>query len=355
MNLSNSTEKKIYRQQKTFQKFNFSLKIKRKRWNRRGRKIGKIEKIGKKWNKKGSYPKIVRKSISDIRHSIRDLARYSARHSIQYGIHRSAFQPSSRQLIRLGTLRQLNFKMGINRHNPIYSSMPVKFRWGEIEYLNLLPVRYFLKKKGRYSQWIIRRGVPTQINRWLKRGIVDAGFISSIASSGYWCLPMGIVATGVVWSVLICPDGKNFQSPIVGDKASATSNRLARVLNQSGKVVIGDRALQLRFSPKGKECRDLAEIWWEKSGLPFPFALLCCRKKSKCLSLLPLVKLFFRQPIPIPNWEIGKWAEQLQLSPSQISAYLSLISYKIGWREQLGLKRFFQLAGIGVFPRLIPI
>jgi chorismate dehydratase len=221
-------------------------------------------------------------------------------------------------------------------------------RWGEIEYLNLLPVRVFLKKKGVYGRWSVKKGVPSQINRWLRMGKVECGFISSVEARGRWCLPVGIAAVREVWSVLLCPGRGR-------DSASATSNLLAEVVGERGEVVIGDRALQLWAEENGGRCRDLAQLWWEQTQLPFVFALLCCRNRKICKKIAPLFAPFLTTPPPIPRYILLQWANRLKLPPSLLLSYLQLIHYRIGWRERRGLNRFLKRLRPYLPPRFLPL
>ena len=154
--------------------------------------------------------------------------------------------------------------------------------FGSISYLNLLPFQLFLKKNLKSSaakmSFNYKRAVPSKINAALKRKEVNAAFISSIESRKSLCTNLGIIAHKKVYSVLLL-EGENESDP-----ASATSNQLAKVLDLQGKVLIGDAALKHYLD--GERGIDLAEAWYDKTGLPFVFARLCYNKHSNSVKKL---------------------------------------------------------------------
>jgi len=136
-------------------------------------------------------------------------------------------------------------------------------------------------------------------------------------------------------SVLICP-GENKE-----DKESNTSNILAKVLNEKGEVVIGDKALQ-RFY-KNNNCKDMAALWYKKYKLPFVFALFCTNKKN--LKYKKLINEFLTKKPKIPYSIIQKYANKAGISPQEAKDYLNnIIYYKIGWKEKKALKKFWKQA-----------
>ena len=198
---------------------------------------------------------------------------------------------------------------------------------GHIDYLNLLPFYQFLKKKGIK---VTKKGSPSQINEMFEKKQIEAAFISSIKAKNKKCLNAGIVAKKEVRSVLVC-EGKG------EDKDSATSNILAKVLNQNGKVIIGDKAF------KEKNCKDLAALWYEKYNLPFVFALFCTNKNSK--KYQKLINEFLKTKQKIPYKTLQKYAKNLGISTKEAKEYLDkIIYYKIGWREKKALKKFYEKA-----------
>ena len=206
--------------------------------------------------------------------------------------------------------------------------------FGSISYLNLLPFQVFLKRhlKSNTEKMSFRykRAVPSHINKALKRREVHAGFISSAASTGFMCTNLGIIAHKKVYSVLLL-SGENKPDP-----ASATSNQLARLLGLQGKVLIGDAAL--KYYLDGGKAIDLAEAWYEKTGLPFVFARLCYNKHETHIQ--KLAQTFGKQNIKIPQYILKGEAKKRGISPKQLTWYLEHISYTMDWKAKRSLKLF---------------
>ena len=206
--------------------------------------------------------------------------------------------------------------------------------FGSISYLNLLPFQLYLKRhiKDNASKMSFRykRAVPSQINRALKRRAINAAFISSVESKKCKCTDLGIIANKKVYSVLLLK-GKNESDP-----ASATSNRLAKVLKLTGKVLIGDVALKHYL--EGGEGIDLAEAWYEKTGLPFVFARLCYNQHGK--SIEKLAKQFAKKKVRIPQYVLKSEAKKRGIAPKQLSWYLEQIYYTMENKEKRSLKKF---------------
>ncbi len=177
-----------------------------------------------------------------------------------------------------------------------------------------------------------KRAVPSQINKSLKRREVNAAFISSVASRNCTCTDLGIIAHKKVYSVLLL-EGENREDP-----ASATSNRLAKVLGLQGKVLIGDAAL--KYYLDGGEGIDLAEAWYNKTGLPFVFARLCYNKHGA--EIEKLAREFAKAKVSIPQYILKREAKKRGITPKQLSWYLEHIYYKMDWKAKHSLKLFLR-------------
>ena len=206
--------------------------------------------------------------------------------------------------------------------------------FGSISYLNLLPFQLFLKRylRSNAAQMAFRykRAVPSRINASLRRGEVNAAFISSVHSPRFACTDLGIIAKGAVYSVFVLPEAD------ADDPASATSNRLAHILGLHGRVLIGDAAL--RYYLEGGEGIDLAKIWEERTGLPFVFARLCYNRHGT--SIKRLAHAFTRSHTRIPQYILKREATKRGITPAQLTWYLQHIHYEMDWRTKRGLKRF---------------
>ncbi|RLA69225.1 MAG: hypothetical protein DRG09_06305 [Epsilonproteobacteria bacterium] len=208
--------------------------------------------------------------------------------------------------------------------------------FGSISYLNLLPFQVFLKRTISHNatkmSFGYKRAVPSAINKALKRRAVNAAFISSVESKKYRCTNLGIIAHKKVYSVLLL-EGENESDP-----ASATSNQLAKVLDLQGKVLIGDAALK-HYLDGGKGI-DLAEAWYDKTGLPFVFARLCYNKHSK--DIQRIAHLFSHTKMHIPQYILKKEAKKRGITPKQLTWYLGHIYYQLDDKAKKSLKLFLK-------------
>lgn len=207
--------------------------------------------------------------------------------------------------------------------------------FGKIDFLNLLPFHVFMKRHAstlRVHQSLnYHKGVPSTLNRSFAARRIDAAFISSITAKNCQRFSIGIVAKHEVLSVLAFPSNENKK-----DTDSATSNLLAQLLHIKGEVLIGDKALRYYYS--GGEHIDLGKVWNEQTKLPFVFALLCSHSHKH--ELKRLSRAFIRKPVKLPYYILMENARKSNLTAAQITHYLKFISYKIGYKEELGYKRF---------------
>jgi len=208
--------------------------------------------------------------------------------------------------------------------------------FGSISYLNLLPFQVFLKRyissNAAKMSFNYKRAVPSQINKALKRREVNAAFISSIESRKCKCTNLGIIADKKVYSVLLL-EGKNESDP-----ASATSNKLAKVLDLQGKVLIGDAALK-HYLDGGKSI-DLAEAWYKETGLPFVFARLCYNKHGK--EIQKIARIFTHTKVKIPQYILRKEAKKRGITSNQLTWYLDHIYYEMDDKANKSLKLFLK-------------
>ena len=206
--------------------------------------------------------------------------------------------------------------------------------FGSISYLNLLPFQLFLKRYINHSAtkmaFNYKRDVPSKINKALQTRRINAGFISSVASPKYRCSNLGIIANKEVYSVFVIK-GNNKT-----DIESASSNKLASILNLKGEVIIGDKAL--KYYLDGGEGIDLATEWYKKTSLPFVFARLCYNCHSHYIK--DIEKKFLKQPIKIPQYILKKEAKKRDITPAQLLWYLSFINYKLDYKAKRSLKKF---------------
>lgn len=211
--------------------------------------------------------------------------------------------------------------------------------FGKIEYLNLLPFHVFMKRFTKSSSAKMsmeyKRGVPAKVNRAFHTRRVDAAFISSVTAKKSSYVSLGIIAKKEVKSVIVIPS-----STTKADKESASSNKLASLLNIQGEVLIGDKAL--RYALVNDDYIDLVSVWHEKYNLPFVFALLCYHTDKKLYKKIE--REFLKKEVKIPQYILLKASKKTEISQKDILEYLQLISYKLDYKAKKGLKKFLDLA-----------
>ncbi len=257
--------------------------------------------------------------------------------------------------------------------------MTPSLRVGFIDYLNCLPLRIGLEETGGLEGIELVGGTPARVNAALLSGEVDLGLVSSVSWAnnrdrlkrvpGY-----GIASDGPVMSVLLATrEGKALADTrrIALTSESATSQVLARVLlervysaSPSCEVVsmrpewaldeydaalfIGDTALEVRRMD-GVEAHDLGGLWRELTGLPMVYAVWASR----------------RDPARYGFWadrvaQAVRWADdhletvvaealrrEAPATDKDLKTYFSsCIGYRVGVREEEGLKRYLAEGGL---------
>ena len=122
------------------------------------------------------------------------------------------------------------------------------------------------------------------------------------------------------------------------DYQSDTSNALSTILGLQGRVLIGDRALQYRFS--GGKAIDMGQVWWEKHRLPFVFGRLCYNKHAHFYA--NIARAFVKKRAKIPHYILQARAKACGIPSAYIREYLTHIHYHIQAKERAGLERFYR-------------
>ncbi len=257
---------------------------------------------------------------------------------------------------------------------------PAALTMGYIPYLNCVPFFYHLKKNGFQGKFIT--GVPSELNRMLQCGQLDVSPSSSFEYARNWqnylLLPNhSISSVGKVKSVLLfspvdLTELSGRQIAITGE--SATSINLLRVIfreffamqdvtdvvpyipietliaENKPALLIGDRALSLAHQcPPGMQIFDLGEIWQQKTGLPFVFALWMIDRRALAKFSENLADLGGQlmasreQVINDPYPAVADVANRVGLDSATIVDYWNTIDYRLGKDHLQGLQLFFQL------------
>ncbi|OQY19819.1 MAG: hypothetical protein B6I36_03130 [Desulfobacteraceae bacterium 4572_35.1] len=256
----------------------------------------------------------------------------------------------------------------------------MQLKLGHIDYLNCVPLFHHLPDCGFDGRII--NGVPSQLNKMLALGEVDVSPSSSFEYGrhykDYLLLPgHSISAFTQVQSVLFfssTPIEKLNGQRIYLTGESATSVNLLRVMLhefygwqkvecevpvkpiekilEQGKpaLLIGDRALKVSLTNESVDCikYDLAQLWWQHTGLPFVFALWIVRRKAfeslpDELSLLnqqltQSYQIYSDDPLTLAQTVRPQW-----LTAEQLVGYWSSMSYLLDEQQLKGLNYFFQL------------
>lgn len=263
-------------------------------------------------------------------------------------------------------------------------------RIGMVNYINTAPIYEVWKELTLPEEWQVVEAQPSQLNRLLAAGELDLGFVSSyeyaVRPEQYQIFDdLSISATGPVGSVFLFSTlaaeelgGKTVlltgQSDtsvclvrlileeflqvkpryITGDvyQASAVSGEIQAVL------AIGDDALRLKAENRYPIRLDLAHCWYEKTGLPFVFAVCAVQNKfleSHAVQARQIRETFIQcrsrgrerfseicqnvaQRIPMDCEDCSRYLGGIEhdLSPSKLQALEVFYTYLINRQEASG-------------------
>ena len=234
-------------------------------------------------------------------------------------------------------------------------------RLGRISYVNMAPVFYRVDHEVEEVQ-----GVPTQLNRMLIEGELDAAPISSIEyarnADRLRLLPRLCVASeGAVDSIQLVSRKPLEQVRVVAvTPESATSVALTKVLlpeaaqvplaayeqgDADAKLLIGDAALKSAFEDPTPHY-DLGRLWLERTGLPMVFAVWAC-PEPVCAGLSELEDALVdsvRQARAQPETLAREASDRYGYPAGFLARYFEKLRYRFGPRERAGLMTFLELA-----------
>ena len=182
-------------------------------------------------------------------------------------------------------------------------------RIGEIPFANLFPIFYMLKTGSELSGYEFIEGVPSDLNRKIREGLID---ISPSSSIEYLRHPdryelienHSISSKGPVGSILLFSK-KTIETldgaAVLTSSQSETSVALIQVVlkkfygldcrfqssdrslkdalqSESAYLLIGDEALREALQWPGIHIYDIGDLWYRHTGMPFTFALWIARK-----------------------------------------------------------------------------
>jgi chorismate dehydratase len=242
-------------------------------------------------------------------------------------------------------------------------------RLGAVDYLNARPLVHGLE---RYQdRFALRFDVPSICARLLHEGAIDVGMIPSIEylrGDDYCIVPdLAIVSEGPVASVALYSTKPIEQvRSIAADTSSRTSNALLRILcaerfgvapafdpmppdvepmlrAHDAALLIGDPALFLDHDRRGLLKTDLGEEWTSMTGLPFVWAFWAGR--PQVLTSEDVATLMAARDAGVASSDALATAYCSPEHAARGRAYLrDNIQYRLGEREEAGLRRYYQLA-----------
>jgi chorismate dehydratase len=245
---------------------------------------------------------------------------------------------------------------------------------GKIPYANLFPIFYTLQKQEDFQSYKFIEGVPSELNKMIREGLLDVSPSSSIEyilrPSHYHLIDgHSISSNGAIKSILLFSripieklGGKriscSFQSEtsvalldvilkkFYGIKCELKVAQRPENLNSDAFLLIGDDALKYysRFKVQGSNfVYDLGELWFKHTGLPFVFALWIARKDLDKKILARFQEDLDRaKEIALSNLsEIAKHSFLKEfMSEKSIVSYWKLIDYDFKERHRDSLKLF---------------
>ena len=250
-----------------------------------------------------------------------------------------------------------------------------KLRALGVAYLNARPLWESLKDDARIDLDLAR---PSALARALAENEADVGLLPVAAAATIGELRllrnMAIGARGKVRSVAIVSERPLHELDTIAlDLSSRTSVVLARLLlarrklaphlfatdpeqavaavkGATGALVIGDAALNVetRFEHR----LDLAEDWFEWTGLPFVFAAWFARPDAVDAHHEDIFRVAKQKGLARVDAIAAEHGARSGLDPASLRAYLTeSIRYDLGDEELLGLERFWSEAADA---RLLP-
>jgi chorismate dehydratase len=229
-------------------------------------------------------------------------------------------------------------------------------RLGRISYVNMAPV--FYRVEAEVEEVL---GVPTELNRMLVAGELDAAPISSIEyarnADKLKLLPRLCVASeGAVESIQLVSRKPLEQVRVIAvTPESATSVALTSVLlpearhvplgeDADATLLIGDAALRSAFEDPTPHY-DLGKLWQERTGLPMVFAVWACPEPlaDGLAELEDALVASVRVARAEPEQLAYEAAESYGYPAGFLARYFEKLRYRFGPRERAGLYTFLEL------------
>jgi chorismate dehydratase len=252
---------------------------------------------------------------------------------------------------------------------------------GRIPYANLFPIFYMLEKTCDCASYEFVEGVPSELNKKIREGLIDISPSSSIEylrnSDKYDLIENhSISSKGPVGSILLF-SRRTIETlnglTVFTSSQSETSTALLKIIlekfyqiecrlkstgeplekaidSHAAYLSIGDEALVEALKWPELYIYDLGELWWKNTGLPFSFALWLVRKDF-CSEKKELFERFRKN---LDNAKLGSLKDlkaiasalslRNVLSEDELIAYWKGISYDFDEEHKKGLELFKKYA-----------
>ncbi|MGQ9692042.1 MAG: menaquinone biosynthetic enzyme MqnA/MqnD family protein [Thermaceae bacterium] len=260
-------------------------------------------------------------------------------------------------------------------------------------YANTAPLYHYLRPSNTLA---LRYGAPTELNQWVLRGEVGLSLVSSYFFLKHQeeliALPdFSISVLGRVYSVNLFHKKPLFElSRVALTTESATSVALLQwilqgegvrptyerrkgglelLLEFDGVLLIGDRAITayarllpgLPPYPEALPTRfgevwvsDLSMLWFQKTHLPFVFAVWAARKDlPPPKGVVERMRKARRRGLAHLGQVARREASRLGVHPALLEHYLWNFRYHLEAPDLLGLEAFAQAVGLPFQPRFI--
>lgn len=252
-------------------------------------------------------------------------------------------------------------------------------RLGHIVYSNCFPVHAGILTKKVEFPFKIVEGIPTELNRCLVEGKIDVSPSSSIEyamNPGKYRILPGFSITSKTRAMSIILESKVpladlDRKTVALTTASATSIVLLRIILElfegvspdfmqyeqgveepydtaDAVLTIGDLALKRRAASRFPHTYDLGELWYNKTGLPFVFAIWQVNYKKKMEQ--DLARLYHAL-VESKQYGMSRLAELAErhagdfgLPAETLVRYWNTFSYDLGPEEQKGLLTYYGYA-----------
>ncbi len=249
-----------------------------------------------------------------------------------------------------------------------------------VNFINTAPLYETWRQTVKRTDWQVVEAPPTDLNRLLCNNELDLGFVSSqeyaANAAQYKILSnLSISATGPVGSVFLfskLPLRQLDDKVVLLSSHSQTSISLVKIILEdfymmrprytSGRITecaspddfaavlsIGDEALKLSLKQSYPVRIDLSEAWYQKTGLPFVFALwavredYCRRDPDNVVAIhQELLRCISEGKKNLPEI-CARVAQRIPMPLDGCLKYLQAMEYDLGKKKQEGLKYFFEM------------